>query len=137
MRASATLVLHAIPALLTFLSPTAAPAQALPAQAGSGKAAPAIGCPSLANLRILLRRSSGDTAAAAASLADEKADHLGCLVLGRDKVTAIVDRAAFDGSAYDCVSLQGTSVCHWTLAGTVTPAAPAPPREPPRERGRR
>jgi hypothetical protein len=120
---------------MTLLSPTAVPGQTLPPQ--PGKAAPAIGCPSLANLRILLRRSSEDPAAAAASLADEKADHLGCMVLGKDKVTAIVDRAAFDGSAYDCASLQGTSVCHWTLAGTVTPAAPAPPRELPREKGRR
>lgn len=100
-------------------------------------AAPAIGCPSLANLRMLLRRVGDDAKAAPAVLADDKADHLGCVVLTRSAVTAITDRAAFDGRAYECAGLQGTGICHWTLAGAVVPATPAPAAKPPAERGRR
>lgn len=106
--------------------------------------APAIGCPSLANLRMLLRRAGDDSAAAAAVLADDKADHLGCVVLTRGTVIGIADRAAFDGRAYECAGLQGTGICHWTLAGAVVPATPPPAGKapagtdkPPAERGRR
>ncbi|WP_245259599.1 hypothetical protein [Methylobacterium sp. 10] len=87
--------------------------------------APAIGCPSLANLRLLLRQSGGDAKMAAATLADPKADHLSCNLLGRDTVNAITDHAALNGNEYDCVGVTGTSICSWTIAGTVVPADPA------------
>ncbi|GJE18897.1 hypothetical protein [Methylobacterium marchantiae] len=95
--------------------------------------APAIGCPSLANLRLLLRQSEGDAKKAAATLADPKADHLGCSLLGRDTVNAITDHAALNGNDYDCVGVTGTSICSWTIAGTVVPADPAraPKKTPP------
>ncbi len=99
---------------------------------------PAIGCPSLANLRILLRVSEGNAVTAAASLADPKADHLGCVLLARDTVTAVADHAALNASDYDCVAITGTSICHWTIAGTVVPVDPsraakkAPPAKPKR-----
>lgn len=132
-------------AILSFFAVLAinpARAQAPGNLAAAKQTRPAIGCPSLANLRILLGRTSDDPAAAAALLADEKADHLSCVVLGREKVTAISDHAAFAGRAYDCVGLEGTSVCHWTIAGTVVPADPArasQPRKAPAtpEKGRR
>ncbi|WP_375464210.1 hypothetical protein [uncultured Methylobacterium sp.] len=90
-----------------------------------------IGCPSLANYR-LLRRETPDQAAAAARLADPKADHLGCVAIGRDRVSALSDHVALGGQAYDCVALQGTAICHWTSAGTVIPteAARMPPAKP-------
>lgn len=92
----------------------------------SAPAAPAvIGCASLANLRILLRQTGADPAKVAALLVDSKADHLGCSVLAREAVTALVDHAALNGSAYDCVAVRTTSVCQWTVAGSVTPAEPA------------
>ena len=97
----------------------------------------AIGCPSLANLRLLLRQAGGDTVAASAVLADPKADHLSCTLLGRDRVNAVADRASLNGHDYDCVSVTGTSVCHWTVAGTVVPADPARPvRKAPPEKPR-
>lgn len=57
-------------------------------------------------------------------LANEKADHLGCVTLARETVTAIADHVALNGRAYDCMTLRTTSVCHWTVAGTITPAGP-------------
>ncbi|KAB1074486.1 hypothetical protein F6X51_08155 [Methylobacterium planeticum] len=113
--------------------PAAAEAQkAAPAKAAAAPdPSPVVGCPSLANLRLLLRQSQGDAGLAAARLADEKADHLGCGVLSRDKVSALADHVALDGQAYDCIGLQGTQVCQWTRAGAVTPVKP-PPAEPPR-----
>ncbi len=86
---------------------------------------PVIGCASLANLRILLRQAGDDPAKAAAHLADDRADHLGCAILGRETVVALADHAALNGSAYDCVTVRGTSVCQWTVAGSVAPAEPA------------
>ncbi|CAA2105492.1 hypothetical protein MBUL_03220 [Methylobacterium bullatum] len=98
----------------------------LPAPPASASAsAPAIGCPSLANLRLLLRQSGGDAKIAAATLADPKADHLSCNLLGRDTVNAITDHAALNGNEYDCVGVTGTSICSWTIAGTVVPVDPA------------
>ncbi|SFG48110.1 hypothetical protein SAMN05192565_10445 [Methylobacterium gossipiicola] len=104
--------------LATLLGGAALPAHAAPATPA------VIGCPSLANLRILLRESKADPAKAAARLSDSKAEHLGCAVLGKDAVTALVDHAALNGSAYDCVAVRSTSVCQWTVAGAVTPRAP-------------
>lgn len=95
---------------------------AVPARA----AAPVIGCPSLANLRLLLKQADGDAAVAAAVLANEKADHLGCSVLARETVTAQADHVALNGRAYDCMTLRTTSVCHWTVAGAITPAGTPP-----------
>lgn len=89
-------------------------------------AAPAVGCPSLANLRILLRQVGDDPAAAAAVLSNEKADHLGCLVVAREAVTAMSEHINLNGRGYDCVTLRTTSVCHWTVAGAVAPVASSP-----------
>lgn len=119
-------------ALSALLGMAASPAQAQPAKpaapaqaATAAPAAPAIGCPSLANLRLLLRQSDGKATLAAAVLADPKADHMSCTVLGQDRVNAITDHAALNGNDYDCVGVNGTSVCYWTVAGTVVPADPA------------
>lgn len=109
-------------------APKAAPAVQGPA--------PVIGCPSLANYRLLRREAAGGTAAAA-RLADPKADHLGCAAFPRDRVAALADHVALGGEAYDCLSLQGTAVCHWTAAGTVSPPARTPPKPPPADRTRR
>ncbi len=86
-------------------------------------ATPAIGCPSLANLRLLLKQAGGD-AAAVAVLGNERADHLSCVILARDAVTAVADHVSLNGQAYDCMTLRTTSVCHWTVAGTIVPAGP-------------
>ena len=84
----------------------------------------ALGCPSLANLRILLRDAKDDLPAAIAAATDPKSD-LNCHVIDRGAVTGISDHVALNGRAYDCISLQTTTLCHWTLAGSVTPAKPA------------
>jgi hypothetical protein len=108
--------------LLAVLAATSAAAQGAP-----GKGEPVIGCTSLANLRSLLRDTKGDTAAALATIRDPKSD-LGCSTVERASVTEITDHAALGGRAYDCLALKGTAVCHWVVAGTVTPAEPkAPP----------
>ena len=112
----------ALPTLLLCSSAAAAPAPL------AAPAAPAvIGCASLANLRILLRQTGNDPAKAAALLSNDKADHLGCAILERETVIALADHAALNGSAYDCVTVKGTSVCQWTVAGSVTPVEPARP----------
>lgn len=120
-----------LPAAVILAVATGCPrAEAQPAKtpappASASASAPAIGCPSLANLRLLLRQSGGDAKIAAATLADPKADHLSCNLLGRDTVNAITDHAALNGNEYDCVGVTGTSICSWTIAGTVVPADPA------------
>lgn len=88
-------------------------------------APPVIGCPSLANYRLLMR---GGGPAAAALLADPNADHLGCTALPRGRLTGITDRAALGAQSYDCASVQGTAACHWMEAGTIA----APPARPSR-----
>jgi hypothetical protein len=113
MRFVAPMVLSAL------LGGTACPALSAPATPA------VIGCASLANLRMLLRQTGADPAKVAALMADSKADHLGCSVLAREAVTALVDHAALNGSAYDCVAVRSTSVCQWTVAGAATPAEPA------------
>ncbi len=100
---------------------------AAPASAAPNRGPPAA-CPSLANLRILMQRASDDAAAAGAILADAKADHLGCILLDRDRVQSVADRVAFGSHAYECHAIQGTSVCHWTIAGAVVPVVPATPK---------
>ncbi|WP_336487538.1 hypothetical protein [Methylobacterium nigriterrae] len=135
------------PALLLCLAAAPVRAQA-PAPKPAAKAlpppaaapAPVVGCPSLANLRLLLRQARGDAGAAAARLADERADHLGCALVARDRVEGLADHVTLDGETYDCLGLQGTAICQWTLAGAVRPAGPAkaaanPPR--PAEKPRR
>lgn len=79
-------------------------------------APPVIGCPSLANYRLLMRLGGP---AAAALLADPKADHLGCAALSRGRVTGIAERVALGAQSYDCASVQGTTSCQWMEAGTV------------------
>ncbi|WP_236960414.1 hypothetical protein [Methylobacterium durans] len=136
-------VLRCVPLLLLALAgvPGAATAQGpapkkAPAAPATPAAAPApfVGCPSLANLRLLLRTNRGDPAAVAALLADERADHVGCALIGRERVQALADHVELGGASYDCLSLQGTGICHWTLAGTV---APAPDRTRAADRPRR
>lgn len=132
----------AAPAVVTLaLSAPAAFAQATApgtgGRAGDPKAqarpASAVGCTSLANLRSLLRSAGEDRAAALALATDPKSD-LGCRPVDRAAVMGLADHVALNGRAYDCLTLKGTAVCHWTVAGAVTPperpAAPAakPPR---------
>jgi hypothetical protein len=81
-----------------------------------------ISCPSLANYRMLMH---GGAPAAAAQLADPKADHLGCTALSRAEITGIVDRASLGGQSYDCASVRGTTACHWMEAGASGRPAPA------------
>ncbi|WP_457108075.1 hypothetical protein [Methylobacterium sp. P5_C11] len=79
-------------------------------------APPVIGCPSLANYRMLMRDGA---AAAAAHLADPKADHLGCTALARAEITGLVDKVTLGGQNYDCIGVRGTTACHWVEAGTI------------------
>lgn len=80
-----------------------------------------IACPSVANYRMLMQAGA---AAAAATLADPKADHLGCAALPRNRIGAVVDRVTLAGRSYDCAAVKDTTVCHWVEAGTL-PAAGA------------
>ena len=109
---------------------TARPAQAAPVPAApTSTPVPAIGCASLANLRLLLRESRDVVATVVARLNDDKADHLGCQVVPRDAVASIAEHLTLNGSAYDCLALRTTSVCQWVVAGTVKPTeAVAKPR---------
>lgn len=105
-----------------------APGRAGPERSAPDKAAdrragpPVIGCPSLANYRMLMH---GGAQAAAALLADPKADHLGCSVLPRGDVTGIADRVSLGGQSYDCASLRSTTTCHWVEAGAVDRPGPS------------
>jgi hypothetical protein len=109
---------------------TARAAMAAPAPAASASTpVPAIGCASLANLRLLLRESKDAVATVVARLNDDRADHLGCQVVPRDAVSGIAEHLTLNGSAYDCLTLRSTSVCQWVVAGTVKPTeAVAKPR---------
>ncbi|MBE7203905.1 MAG: hypothetical protein INR70_39765 [Parafilimonas terrae] len=75
---------------------------------------PVIGCPSLANYRMLMRDG---VQAAAAQLADPKADHLGCSTLSRSEITGIADHVSLGDHSYDCAGIRGTTACHWIEAG--------------------
>ncbi|MCJ2136430.1 hypothetical protein MKK69_20645 [Methylobacterium sp. J-026] len=114
---------------LVALALSALPASGEPAGRAPGRAAPerragppVIGCPSLANYRMLMR---GGAQAAAAQLADPKADHLGCAALPRADITGIADRVALGGRSYDCAALRSTTACHWIEAGAADRPAPA------------
>jgi len=109
--------------LVALVAATGAAAQGAPAKAAKGPSEPVIGCTSLANLRSLLRDTKGDTGKALATIRDPKSD-LGCSTVERATVTEITDHAALGGRAYDCLALKGTAVCHWVVAGTVTPPEP-------------
>ncbi|KQP31723.1 hypothetical protein ASF49_09790 [Methylobacterium sp. Leaf104] len=113
------------PVLLALALAAPLAAAPLPAEAAPA-VAPAIGCPSLANLRLLLRESKDDAAAAAGLLADDKADHLGCATIPRDAVAGIAEHLTLNGNAYDCLTLRTTSVCHWVVAGTAKPVEAGP-----------
>lgn len=89
-------------------------------QKGPARPASVIGCTSLANLRSLLRNTGEDRAAALAAATDPKSD-LGCSPVDRAAVMGLADHVALNGRAYDCLILKGTAVCHWTVAGAVTP----------------
>lgn len=97
---------------------------------------PAIGCPSLANLRLLLRQAKNDAGAAAAMLADDKADHLGCAVVARETVSRIAEHLSLNGNAYDCLTLRTTAICQWVVAGTVAPAGATPGKSRSGDKGR-
>ncbi len=85
-------------------------------KAAKAPAAPVIACPSVANYRMLMQ--SGP-AAAAATLNDPKADHLGCAALPRNRIGSVVDRVTLAGRAYDCAAVKDTTVCHWMDAGAL------------------
>ncbi|CAX26556.1 MAG: hypothetical protein MIN69_01540 [Methylorubrum extorquens] len=89
-------------------------------QKAQARAASVVGCTSLANLRGLLRSTGEDRAAALAVASDPKSD-LGCSPVDRATVMGLADHVALNGRAYDCLTLKGTAVCHWTVAGAVTP----------------
>ncbi|GEO98638.1 hypothetical protein [Methylobacterium haplocladii] len=100
---------------------------------------PVISCASLANLRTVLRDAKDDAVAAIPVITDPKSD-LGCSLLDRRAVTGTADHVALNGRAYECLSLQGTNVCHWTVAGSATPpttaAAPTRPAPSPSSQGK-
>ena len=91
-----------------------------PARPEAQRPAAVVGCTSLANLRSLLRSTGEDRAAALAVATDPKSD-LGCSPVDRAAVLGLADHVALNGRAYDCLTLKGTAVCHWTVAGAVTP----------------
>ncbi len=125
--AAVALALSAIPALAQ--QPARGPGRAAADKAGQDKGGadrrggpPVIGCPSLANYRMLLHDGPQ---AAAARLTDPKADHLGCSVLTRAEMTGIVDRVVLGGQSYDCAGVRGTTACHWIEAGASARAGAA------------
>lgn len=96
----------------------------VPSTTGTAGASPIIACASLANLRAVLRDAKGDAGAAVQVVTDPKSD-LGCSVLDKKAVTGISDHVALNGRAYECLGLQNTSICQWTVAGSAAPP-PAP-----------
>lgn len=101
------------------LRPTEKPAAEKPSRP---PVAPVIACPSVANYRMLLHDGP---AAAAATLADPKADHLGCAALPRKTIGAVVDRVTLGGHSYECAAVKDTTVCHWVEAGLLPSAGEA------------
>jgi hypothetical protein len=125
--AAVAFALSAMPALAQ--QPARTPGRAAADKAGPDKGGPdrrggppVIGCPSLANYRMLLHDGPQ---AATARLADSKADHLGCSVLTRAEMTGIVDRVVLGGQSYDCAGVRGTTACHWIEAGASARAGAA------------
>ncbi|SDO19983.1 hypothetical protein SAMN05216360_11667 [Methylobacterium phyllostachyos] len=113
---------------LSVLPASGQTANRAPARTGPDKTAdrrsgpPVIGCLSLANYRMLMHNGAQ---AAAAQLADPKADHLGCAALSRADITGIVDRVSLGGQSYDCAGLRATTACHWIEAGAADRSGPA------------
>ncbi|MBP1183927.1 hypothetical protein [Methylobacterium sp. PvR107] len=125
--AAVAFALSALPALAQ--QPARTPGRAAADKAGPDKGGPdrrggppVIGCPSLANYRMLLHDGPQ---AAAARLADPKADHLGCSALTRAEMTGIVDRVVLGGQSYDCAGVRGTTACHWIESGASAARAGA------------
>lgn len=118
-----------LPALAQAPAPPSDRASLAPGTAAVG---PVITCTSLANLRTVLRGANDDPVAAIPVITDPRSD-LGCSVLDRKTVTGVADYVALNGRAYECLTLQNTNVCHWTVASSATPtiSAPAPPRSAP------
>ncbi|SDA31371.1 hypothetical protein SAMN02799622_05000 [Methylobacterium sp. UNC378MF] len=123
-RLLALLVPVALAVSLSAVQVLAQQAPRAPGRSGSDRNAPdrrggppVIGCPSLANYRMLMRDGA---AAAAAHLADPKADHLGCAALARAELTGIVDKVTLGGQSYDCAAVRGTTACHWIEPGTIS-----------------
>ena len=85
-------------------------------KAARAPAAPVVACPSVANYRMLMQAGP---AAAAATLADPKADHLGCAALPRNRIGAVVDKVTLAGRTYDCAAVKDTTTCHWVEAGML------------------
>ena len=112
--------LCALPALG---QPAKAPARHGPDRKGAGPGTGQLnGCPSLANYRMLMHDGA---AAAAALLADPKADHLGCTLVTRSEITGLVDRVTLGDRSYECADLPTTTACHWMEAGAAARPAPA------------
>ena len=111
------LVAGLIPVLPASGQPKLKPAEKAQAEkAAKAPAAPVIACPSVANYRMLMQ---GGPAAAAATLNDPKADHLGCAALPRNRIGSVVDHVTLAGRAYDCAAVKDTTVCHWMDAGAL------------------
>ena len=105
--------------LVLLAGPVSAQKKALPKPALPAKV---LTCGSLANLRILLAETAGDAAAIKARLADPKADHLGCMHVGRDRVEGNAERVVIGGTAYDCLAVKETRLCRWALSGVPAEA---------------
>jgi hypothetical protein len=124
--ATVALTLSAVPALGQQLAQQLArpPGRASQEKGGPDRrgGAPVIGCPSLANYRMLMHNGPQ---AAAAQLADPKADHLGCALLSRTEMTGIVDRVVLGGQSYDCAGMRNTTACQWIEAGASARPGPA------------
>ena len=121
------LAILVLPACACAAAAQTAPAPGTPAR---GAVPPVVACASLANLRALLAGAKGDVAAALRVAGDPKSD-LGCGPVDRAAVTGLVDHLALNGRAYDCLGFKGTRTCHWTEAGLITEAGPAPARQRP------
>ena len=114
LAAGACLVLVLLAGSASAQKPKAPPKPALPAKV--------LTCGSLANLRILLAETAGDAAAIKARLADPKADHLGCMQVGRDRIESNAERVVVGGTAYDCLAVKETRLCRWALSGVPAEA---------------
>jgi hypothetical protein len=125
--AAVALALSAIPALAQ--QPARAPGRAAADKAGQDKGGPdrrgglpVIGCPSLANYRMLLHDGPQ---AAAARVRTEQPRWSAFGSVRRAEMTGIVDRVVLGGQSYDCAGVRGTTVCHWIEAGASARAGAA------------
>lgn len=86
---------------------------------------PLIGCPSLANLRMVLKQTGGNVAAAIPIITNPRSD-LGCAVLDPASVTNVTDHVSLNDQSYECLLARGTTICFWTLAGSLPPTTKPP-----------